>query len=223
MTKESQDIIKGIYEELGELSHVCVDEISNRQFPQKSKLPYKLATFVYALCWRMKECSEAALKMIECGFVHSALMLIRGSLENASILYYARNVVEAVPSDTSPSDTDDKLMCLWFANKYWVDERSEHDSEYRAKTFKFYNDLMDAEYPGIARYNHTLCEFVHTNSDGVGQSFSFLNEEHHKTLFDPQLNEDHSLFSAFVITLQLALRIFNNQIHNIDDHFEEFV
>lgn len=224
MTKESQDIIKGIHEELDNLSQVCVDEIATRQFSQKSKLPFKLATFVYALSWRMKECSEAALKLIECGYVHSALMLIRSSLENASILYYARKVVEeAVSVDTLPEDTDDKLMSLRFANKYWEDERSEHDAEYRAKTVKFYNDLMDAEYPGVARYYHNLCEFVHTNSDGVGQSFSFLDEEHHKTYFGPQLNEDHIMFPAFAITLQLALRIFNNQIHYIDDHFSEFI
>lgn len=224
MTKEAEDIIKGIHEELDELSQVCVDEIENRQFSRKSKLPFKLATFVYALSWRMKEGSEAALKLIESGFIHSALVLIRGSLENASILYYARKVVEeVVATDSLPKDTDDKLMSLRFANKYWEDERSDHDMEYRAKTVKFYNDMMDAEYPGVARFYHNLCEFVHTNSDGVGQSFSLLDEENDKTFFGPQLTEDHSLFPAFAITLQLALHIFNNQIHYIDDHFGEFI
>lgn len=224
MTKESEDIIKGILEELEKLALVCVGEMANWQFSQKSKLPFKLAKFVYALSWRMKECGEAALKLIECGFVHSALMLIRGSLENASILYYARKVVEeAVAADTLPEDTDDKLMSLLFANKYWEGECSEQAMEYRSKTVRFYNDLMDAEYPGTARYYHNLCEFVHTNSDGVCLSFSFLDEEHHKTIFAPQLNEDHSLFPAFIITFQLALDIFNGQVHYIDDHFSEFV
>lgn len=224
MTQDSKDIINDIHEELEELSLVCIEEIENRQFSRKPKLPFKLATFVYAMSWRMKECSDGALKLIESGFVHSALMLIRSSLENASILYYTRKVVEeAVTAETLPKDTNDKLMSLRFANKYWEDERSEHDTEYRAKTVKFYNDLMDAEYSGVARYYHTLCEFVHTNSDGVGQSFSFLDEEHHKTFFGPQLNEDHIMFPAFVITLQLALHIFNSQIHYIDDHFVEFI
>ena len=151
-------------------------------------------------------------------------MLIRSSLENASILYYARKVVEeAIAADALPEDTDNKLMSLRFANKYWEDERSDHDTEYRAKTVKFYNDLMDAEYPGVARYYHNLCEFVHTDSDGVGQNFSLLDEEKDKTYFGPQLNVDHSLFPAFVITLQLALRIFNNQIHYIDDHLDMFI
>lgn len=224
MTIESEEIIKGIHEELEELLRVCVDEIGNRQFSKKSKLPFKLATFVYALSWRMKECGEAALKLIECGYVHSALMLIRVSLENASILYYARKVVEgAITADLLPKDTDDKLMSLLFANKYLEEERSEHDDEYRAHTVKFYNDLLDKEYHGLTRSYHILCEFIHTNSDGVGQSFSFLDEEHHKTFFGPQLNEDHSLFPAFIITLQQALHIFNNQVHYIDGHFNEFV
>lgn len=224
MTKELQDIIKGIYEELDELSQICVDEISNMQFSQKSKLPFKLATFVYALSWRMKESSEAALKLVELGFIHSALMLIRSSLENASILYYARKVVEeAISSGTLPEDTDDKLMSLLFANKYWEEERSEYAKDYRSKTVRFYNDQMDVEYPGVARYYHNLCEFVHTNSDGVCQSFSLLDEESHKTFFGPQLNEEHSLFPAFVITLQLALYIFNSQVYYIDEHFDEFV
>lgn len=224
MTQESIDIINEIYKELEELSQVCVDEINNKQFTRKSKLPFKLATFVYALSWRMKECCEASLKLFECCFVHSALMLVRSSLENASILYYARKVVEeAITADKLPEDTDEKLMSLRFANRYWENERSEHDMEYRAKTVKYYNDLMDAEYPGVARFYHTLCEFVHANSDGVGQSFSLLDEEHQKTIFGPQLNVEHSLFPAFVITLQLALHIFNNQVHYIDDSFERFV
>ena len=224
MTQESKDIIKEIHEELEELTLVCVDEIENRQFSRKSKLPFKLATFVYALSWRMKECCEAALKLIECGLVHSSLMLIRGSLENASILYYARKVVEeTVTADTLLEDTDDKLMSLRFANKYWEEERGERDSEYRAKTVKFYNDLMDAEYPGSARSYHLLCEFVHTNSDGVGESFSLLDEGNDKIYFGPQLNEDHSLSPAFVSTLQLALYIYNNQVHFIDDHFDTFI
>lgn len=88
---------------------------------------------------------------------------------------------------------------------------------------KFYNDLMDAEYPGVARYYHLLCEFVHTNSDCVGQIFSQLDEGHEKIYFWSQLNEDHITFPVFVITLQLALHIFNNQIHFIDDHFETFI
>lgn len=224
MTQEYRDIINGIHKELEELSQVCVEEINNKQFSRKSKLPFKLATFVYALSWRMKECSEAALKLVEYGFVHSSLMLIRSSLENASILFYARTVVEeAVSSNTFPDDIDKKLMSLRFANKYWEEERSEHDAEYRAKTVKFYNDLMETEYPGVAKYYHYLCEFVHTNSDGVGQSFSLLDEDNDKTFFGPQLNEDYCLFSAFVITLQLALHIFNNQVHYIDEHLEEFI
>ena len=48
MAIESEEIIKGIHDELEKLSLVCVDEIENRQFSKKSKLPFKLATFVYA-------------------------------------------------------------------------------------------------------------------------------------------------------------------------------
>lgn len=224
MTQESKDIINGIHEELEELSLVCVDEIENRQFSRKSKLPFKIAMFVYAMSWRMKECSEGALKLIESGYVHSALMLIRSSLENSSILYYARKVIEdAVVADSLPEDTDDKLMSLLFANKYWEEEMGEHDSKYRANTVRYYIDMLNEEYPRVTRYYHNLCEFVHTNSDGVGQSFSFIDEDLDKTYFGPQLNEDHSLFPAFVITLQLALRIFNKQIDYINDNFEEFV
>lgn len=224
MTAESANIIIAIHKELAFLSEYCVDEIENKQFSVKSKLPFKLATFVYSLSWRMKECSEAALKLIECGFVHSSLMLIRSSMENASILYYTRKIVEeAIESDTLPEGTDDKLMALKFANKYWEEERSEHDLEYRSKTVKFYNDLVDAEYPDYAKYYHTLCEFVHTNGDGVGQSFSFLDEERHKTFFGPQINEKHCLFPFFITTLQLALTIFNNQIHYLNECFEKFI
>lgn len=224
MTPKSKDIINDIHKELEELSQVCVEEINNNQFSRRSKLPFKLATFVYALSWRMKECSEAALKMIDWRFVHSALMLIRNSLENASILYYARKILEeTVSADILPDDTDNKLMCLQFANKYWEDECTEHDNEYRAKPVKFYYNQLEKEYPGVARYYHNLCEFVHTNSDGVGQSFSLLDENHHKTFFGPQLHEDHPLFPAFLLTLQLALRIFNDQIYYINDHFDEFV
>ena len=86
MTQDSKDIINDIHEELEELSLVCIEEIENRQFSRKSKLPFKLATFVYAMSWRMKECSDGALKLIESGFVYSALMQFSGECFD-SLLY----------------------------------------------------------------------------------------------------------------------------------------
>ncbi|MCQ2117856.1 MAG: hypothetical protein MJY76_06960 [Bacteroidales bacterium] len=224
MTKESDRIIKDINKELKKLTDVCVDEVSNREFSKKSKLPYKLASFIYSMSWRMKECGEAALMLIDCDMVHPSLTLIRCSLENAGIMYSASKIVEeAVGLEELPEDTDAKLMRLLFANKYWKEEQSEHDLEYRAERVATYIDAMDMDYPGVKKYYHYLCEFVHTNSDGVGQSYSYLDEINDKTYYGPQLNENHSLFPAFVITLQLALTIYNNQVQFVNDNFEQFV
>lgn len=56
------------------------------------------------------------------------------------------------------------------------EECSEYDAEYSAKIVRCYIDQLETEYPGFAKYYHTLCEFVRTNSDGVGLSISLLDE-----------------------------------------------
>lgn len=224
MTKEAEKILKDIRSELCMLSSSCITEISNRQLSAKSKLPYKLSAFLYSLCWRIKESSEAALQLISAGFVQPSLMQIRSSIEIASMAFHLRAVVEDVVNiDSLPTETDSEPMKLLFANRYEPEEQSEYDSEFRARKISFYNDKLEQQYPGIKRYYHLLSEFVHVNSDGTLQSYSELDIENDKTTFGPVLNENHGLFPAFVITLQLTLTIFNEQTQFIFTHLGEFV
>ena len=222
---EHPNIVKA-KELIAELSKHCVTAMQNKEYSNLSKLPYKVMTFVNAMNWRMKECAEAAILLFESDLTHPALMLVRSAMENAAITVKLADVVQdVVERKEVVKDDDNQLMRLLFGNNYRKDDPYIEPDDERLKAERIGKHVKRAEesYPGFQQYYSYLCEFVHPNSDGVGQSFSLLHIEENTTDFGPQLNSSHELYDAFTITLVLALSIYIDQIENIDDKLEDFI
>lgn len=211
---------------IAELSKHCISSIPNKGHSNLSKLPFKVMTFVNAMNWRMKECAEAAVNLLESGYTHPALMLIRGVMENSAITLKLADVVDTVVNRKAVERTDDdELMRILFGNNYRKDDPFTEPDDERLKADRIGKHIKRADetYPGFQRYYSYLCEFVHPNSDGVGQSYSCLHIDEGYTEFGPQLNPSHKLYDAFAITLVLSLTIYIEQIENIESLLEEFI
>lgn len=223
--EESNNIAKA-KELVIELSKHCVSAMSNREYSNLSKLPYKVMTFVNSMNWRMKECAESAILLLESNYTHPSLMLIRSAMENAAIIVKLADIVADVIERKEIVDADDEdLMRLLFANNYRKDEPiiGEYDECYKAERIGKHVKRADELYPGFKRYYGYLCEFVHPNYDGVNLSYSLLNIEEGYTDFGPQLNPTFGLYNAFTITLVLALSIYVDQVTSIDDNLDDFI
>lgn len=221
-----QDNIKEAKELLKKLSKLCVDRMENKKYSNLSKLPYKVMAFLNSMNWRMKECAEAAIMLLEADLTHPSLMLIRGTMENAAITIKMADIVGGVVERQAVEQSDDdELMRVLFGNNYRKDEPFADPDDDRFKAERIGKHVKRAEelYPGFQRYYGYLCEFVHPNSDGVEQSFSHLHIEDGFTDFGPQLNQEHELYNAFTITLVLALTIYLEQIESIESNLQHFL
>ena len=104
---------------LMKISEHCENSMQNKEYSNLSKLPYKVMTFVNSMNWRMKECGEAALLLLESDYTHPALMLIRSAMENAAIIISLADVIDDVIERKNVSaEIDKKLMLLLFGNNY---------------------------------------------------------------------------------------------------------
>ena len=216
---ESKELLKKISEH-------CVNSMQNKEYSNLSKLPYKVMTFVNSMNWRMKECAEGALLLLESDYTHPALMLIRSAMENAAIIISLADVIDDVIERKNVSaEIDKKLMLLLFGNNYRKDDpfTGIDDALYKAERIGKHVKRAEVLYPGFQRYYSYLCEFVHPNYDGVSQSYSVLHIDEDYTTFGPNLKSSHELYDAFTITLVLALSIYLDQIQSIEDNLENFI
>lgn len=211
---------------IAELSKHCVSSMPNKEYSNLSKLPYKVMTYFNSMNWRMKECGESAVFLLESDLTHPALTLIRCSMENASILIKLADIVSTVVERKGVvGEDDEELMRLLFANNYSKDDPflDPDDEKYKAQRIGKHIKRAEELYPGFKRYYSTLCEFVHPNSDGVGQSYSKLCIEEDKTDFGPQLNSKHELYELFTIILVLSLSVYLEQGEIIESKIEDFI
>ena len=211
---------------LMKISEHCVNSMQNKEYSNLSKHPYKVMNFVNSMNWRMKECGEGALLLLESDYTHPALMLIRSAMENAAIIISLADVIDDVIERKNVSaEIDKKLMLLLFGNNYRKDDpfTGIDDTLYKAERIGKHVKRAEELYPGFQRYYSYLCEFVHPNYDGVSQSYSVLHIDEDYTTFGPNLKSSHELYDSFTITLVLALSIYLNQIQSIEDNLENFI
>lgn len=108
---------------IAQLSGHCVVSMHNEEYSNLSKLPYKVMTFVNSMNWRMVECAESAILLLESDYTHPALMLIRSAMENAAITIRLTDVVSGViEKNNVTAEDDENLMRLLFGNNYRKDD-----------------------------------------------------------------------------------------------------
>lgn len=227
---------KELYKEyIQELALHCHDRVSCRQYSWKAKYPSKVSWFVESMNWRMMECCKGAALLLNADLVIPSAALIRSALENMAILHHLAKMVNETVANNAVSDNLDKeLMRFLFVNKYkkgvFIDD-STYDSfhKYKPESVAFYMDALDEDLKAetedkisIRDFYSTLCEFVHTNTDGIVGSYSYLDEENEMIYLGPQMKTGHPVYGAFPSTLLVALDMYLVDMHSIYDNMEEF-
>ena len=112
-----------------------------------------------------------------------------------ALTYELAQIVNSSREDQSIAENlDDSLMCLQFANRfdkgnrYVSEEHYESFKDYKAKNILTFVQKVEKAFPQTKDFYSTICEFVHPNGDGVGGSYSKLEEETDTTFFGPRFN-----------------------------------
>lgn len=82
--------------------------------------------------------------------------------------------------------------------------------------------LETEEKISIRNFYSSLCEFVHTNTDGIVGSYSYLDEDSEMIYLGTQMTPTHPLYGAFPSTLLVALDMYLVDMYTIYDNMEEF-
>lgn len=218
-----------------ELESYCHDRVACRQYSLKAKYPSKVSWFIESMNWRMFECCKGAALLLLSNLTIPSAALIRSALENMAILHHLSKIVNETVVNNAVSDNLDKeLMRFLFVNKYrkgvFIND-STYDSfhKYKPESVAFYMDALDEDLKvetedkvSIRNFYSTLCEFVHTNTDGIVGSYSYLDEEHKMIYLGPQMTPDYPVYGAFPTTLLVALDMYLVDMHSIYDNMEEF-
>ena len=185
--------------------------------------------FVNSMSFRMYEMSQGALKLMKQDLVIPSLCLVRAAWENMAVTYELANLIKNSCDNNDVSlDIDDILMRIHFANRYERDNRYVGESHYEAfKDYKAKNILtsikkVEKAFPQTKDFYNNISEFVHPNGDGVGASYSKLEEETDITIFGPQIDRRSQLFPAFVTTLSCSISLYLQFIDSIKDNLADF-
>ena len=207
----------------------CIKKTDNHEWSRLSKLPFKVVNILQPMTWRMRDTEEAARFLIENNYVLPATILIRSAMENTAFVHMLSVVVkEVVDEGEVQDDTDEKLMNLSFGNQYKkgvfisdevFDSMQEHKAIRSGKLLK----EIDKLYPSYNDMYSSLCEFVHTNTDGVHGCFSDLDIKKHVTYYGKMLTKESSIFPAIESSIVVALAIYNERYDAIINMMPDFI
>ncbi len=228
-TREVNKLIKECKSYISALKTHCVDSMFSRQYSWRAKHPFKVMSYVNAMTWRMYDMSNAALTLMGSSSIIPSLCLVRACWENMVATFELKGLVQLCCEQKAiPSDVDETLMRILYSNRYDKDNRYvggehfENFKEYKAKNILTLVQKLEKEYPQTKDFYSTICEFVHPNGDGVGGSYSQLDESTHTVLFGPQFGRDSQLFPAFITTLSCSIDLYLRFVESIDGNIDEF-
>ena len=220
--KECESFVK-------ELRGHLVATMYNRQYSPKAKDPYKVMSFVNAMSWRVYETAKGALSLIRQDLIVPSLCLVRAVWEDMVVTYELTMLVKiCCDNQLITDDVDDTLMRICFANRFDKNNRfvgeSHYESfkEYQAKSILTLVGKVEKAFPETKDFYSTICEFVHPNGDGVGGSYSKLDEDSNITNYGPQIDENSELFPPFITTLSCAVMLYLRFLESIENNIVEF-
>ena len=207
----------------------CVDSMFSREYSWRAKHPFKVMSFVNAMTWRMYDMSHAALILMKDDAIIPSLCLVRACWENMVATFELKELVQLCCEQKAlPCDVDETLMRILYSNRYDKDNRYmggehyENFKEYRAKNIVTLVQKLEKRYPEAKDFYSTICEFVHPNGDGVGGSYSQLDESTQSVSFGPQFSRESQLFPAFITTLSCSIDLYLKFMESIEDNIMVF-
>lgn len=227
--KTTEELIEEGEGYISELKTYCVDSMFARAYSWRAKHPFKVMSYVNAMTWRMYDMSSAALTLMKQDAIIPSLCLVRACWENMVATYELKTLIQDCCEQQYISDAvDETLMRLLYSNRFNKDNRYvgeehyEHFKEYKAKNILTLVQRLEKDYPATKDFYSTICEFVHPNGDGVGGSYSYLDEAKHTVTFGPQLGRQSDLFPAFITTLSCAISLYVDFIESVQERITEF-
>lgn len=207
----------------------CVGSMFCREYSWRAKHPFKVMSFVNAMTWRMYDMSHAALILMKEDAIIPSLCLVRACWENMVATFELKELVQLCCEQKAlPCDVDETLMRILYSNRYDKDNRYmggehyENFKEYKAKNILTLVQKLEKRYPRAKDFYNTICEFVHPNGDGVGGSYSQLDESTQRVSFGPQFSRESQLFPAFITTLSCSIDLYLKFIESIEDNIMGF-
>jgi len=177
----------------------------------------------------MYDMSHAALMLMKEDAIIPSLCLVRACWENMVATFELKELVQFCCREKALScDVDETLMRILYSNRYDKDnqyvggEHYENFKDYMAKNILTLVHKLEKEHPQTKDLYSTICEFVHPNGDGVGGSYSLLNESTQTVIFGSQFNQNSSLFPAFITTLDCSLDLYMRFVDSIDENIVAF-
>lgn len=222
-------LIKECEKYISKLKTQCVDSMFSREYSWRAKHPFKVMSFVNAMTWRMYDMSHAALILMKEEAVIPSLCLVRACWENMVATFELTELVQSCCEQKAlPRDVDETLMRILYSNRYDKDNRYmdgehyEHFKEYKAKNILTLVQKLEKRYPETKDFYSTICEFVHPNGDGVGGSYSHLDESTQSVSFGPQFSRESQLFPAFITTLSCFVDLYLKFVELIEEDIMDF-
>lgn len=228
-TREVNKLIKECKSYISALKTHCVDSMFSRQYSWRAKHPFKVMSYVNAMTWRMYDMSNAALTLMKMDSIIPSLCIVRACWENMVATYELKVLVHfCCEQKTIPGDVDETLMRILYSNRYDKNNRYvggehfENFKEYKAKNILTLVQKLEKEYPQTKDLYSTICEFVHPNGDGVGGSYSQLDESTQTVSFGPEIRCDSLLFPAFITTLDYSISLYLRFVESIETSIDDF-
>ncbi len=207
----------------------CVDSMFSREYSWRAKHPFKVMSFVNAMTWRMYDMSHAALKLMKEDAIIPSLCLVRACWENMVATFELTELIQfCCEQKALPCDVDKTLMRILYSNRYDKDNRYmggehyENFKEYRAKNIVTLVQKLEKRYTQTKDFYSTICEFVHPNGDGVGGSYSQLDESTQSVSFGPQFSRESQLFPAFITALSCSVDLYLKFVESIEENIMFF-
>jgi hypothetical protein len=157
---------------------------------------------------------EAIDILIKNNHVVPSLPLIRALFENIAISNRIVSAIEnSLLSNKLVENFDDLITIISFGTRY--------DGEDMSINILTQIDNLDKKYKGIKKSYNSLCEFVHPNWDGVGGSYSELNENDNTTEILKLITTEHLIFemfeSYFLLCMEIHIFLTKYIISNLKD------
>lgn len=189
-----------IQSKIDEIRSLKNDRIDHFQYSRKATIPFKVHSFIETMNLRMSDFCDATNLLIRSDHIIPSLNLIRTLFENVAITHRVCSaMVNSFKVNRLTENFNDLIEKLFLGTRY--------DEEIQAINILTCIDKLDKEYNGYREYYDALCEFVHPNWDGVGGSYSNLNEQGRVTDIQKIITIEHPLYKWFECCFLLCMTV----------------
>lgn len=204
-----------IQTKLDQIRSLQTDRILHFQYSKKAKIPFKVHSFLEIMNCRILDFCEGTDLLIRNNHIIPSLSLIRSLIENIATTYRAVTSIEtSLESNKLNENFDELITKLIFGTRY--------EGETVAINIMTQIDKLDKEYNGIRKAYDSLSEFVHPNWDGVGGSYSDLNENEGFTTISKVITTEHPIYKLIETGFLLCMGIYLEFSHKITAYLPEF-